>query len=363
MPSSQQCVGVVFGGLSGEHLISIKSATTVINALRSSVNRQKFLTIPFYIDREGRWHSPEVGEKVLKSQTFPSENDLKSFNKIYGFQGFPKDSEIIDIWFPMLHGPNGEDGSIQGLFQMNRKPFVGSGVLGSALGMDKLAMKAAFTAAGLDQVPYKSLIRDEIKDADNLQKIIKEIERELIYPIFIKPANLGSSVGITKASNQQELILGLNEASKYDKRIVAEEGVDAMELECAVLEENNELKASEVGQVEFESEWFNYQTKYTQGNSRSLIPAPIPNTIKEKVQKLSIEACQAISINGMSRVDFFYQKSKNKLWINEINTLPGFTSESMFPLLWEASGIPLEKLVEKLLEATSNEPNGIYSHQ
>jgi len=263
-----------------------------------------------------------------------------------GFRGLPSGALEVDGWFPVLHGPNGEDGTIQGLFSLMQVPFVGSGVLGSAVGMDKLAMKAAFAAAGLPQGPYRPLLAAEL---DQGEPLLDDLEQELGYPCFIKPANLGSSVGITKANNRAELRAGLLLAASHDSRLLVEQGLAVRELECAVLG-REPMRASVLGEVRFDADWYDYETKYSDGTSTTLIPAPLPEAVSREAQRLAVLALQAVGASGLSRVDFFYEESSGKLLINEINTLPGFTSQSMYPMLWRESGIPLEELVHQLLE-------------
>ncbi len=349
MPSSSTFVGVVFGGASREHDVSIKSATTVIGALKRGINATRYKVTSIYIDLKGRWWPDEIARKALKKGCALNEKELPLIETTSGFQGFPEGSEFIEIWYPVLHGPNGEDGTIQGLFQLIGKPFVGSGVLASAMGMDKLAMKAAFSSAGLPQVPYIPANVSELIKESSRTKLIKKLEAQIGYPCFVKPANLGSSFGISKALNQEALLKGLNLAAELDQRIVIEKSVIAKELECAVLG-TQELKASPVGEIRFDADWYDYKTKYAHNSSQTLIPAPVPDKVKTRVQKLTLQACNAITAKGMARVDFFYKEETDDLWINEINTLPGFTDQSMYPMLWEATGVTLEQLVAKLVE-------------
>jgi D-alanine-D-alanine ligase len=350
MPSSPVRVGVVFGGASGEHDISIRSAITVIQALRSGANRSRFDVLPMYIDRDGRWWPDQVAAGVLAQGAAIAENDLPQPLPPPGLSGLPEGSDTVDIWYPVLHGPNGEDGTVQGLFTLMNKPFVGAGVLGSAVAMDKLAMKAAFAAAGLAQVPYVGLDSSMLNAAGQRSALLERIESELGYPCFVKPANLGSSVGISKARNRSELEKGLTLAAGLDHRLVVEQGVQARELECAVLGVSNP-KASVVGEIRFDADWYDYTTKYSDGLSRTLIPAPIPEPRQSELQELALQACRALSVVGMARVDFFYDDQRDRLWVNEVNTLPGFTSQSMYPMLWEASGLSLEDLVAQLVDS------------
>ena len=347
MESRPTTIGLVFGGYSGEHEVSIRSATTVIHGLRSGENSQRYRVIPFYIDQEGRWWGEAFATRVLASQK-PIEPPHSIETK--GLRELPEGSETVQVWYPVLHGPNGEDGTVQGLFQLMRQPFVGAGVLGSAVSMDKLAMKAAFAGAGLSQVPYVGLHASELNDSARREGVLDRIEADLQYPCFVKPANLGSSVGISKVRNRDELETGLDHAAQLDPRLVVEQGVDARELECAVLG-RDQLRSSVVGEVRFDADWYDYTTKYTAGLSTTVIPAELPEGVAERVQQQALEACAALGVVGMARVDFFYDNTSHQLWINEINTLPGFTSQSMYPMLWEASGVTLDQLVHKLVQS------------
>ena len=235
------------------------------------------------------------------------------------------------------------------MFQLTGKPFVGAGVLGSAVSMDKQAMKSAFASAGLSQVPYVALHASELEDAKSRSALLDRIERELNYPCFVKPANLGSSVGISKVRSRQELEAGLEQAAALDPRLVVEQGVNAREVECAVLGRQT-LEASVIGEVRFDADWYDYETKYTAGRSTTLIPAPLSDPVRDRIREQALQACAAVGVNGMGRVDFFYDDANDQLWINEINTLPGFTAQSMFPMLWAASGVTLEQLVHKLIQ-------------
>ncbi len=349
MPQPPIKVAVVFGGASGEHHVSIKSAKTVINALTQGENLNRFKVVQIYIDQKGRWWGESVAQKVLKEIQNLDIDELKKETPQKGFRSFPMDIESIDIWFPVLHGPNGEDGTIQGLFELTRKPFVGAGVLGSAIGMDKLAMKMVFSSAGLPQVPYLEASEADLLKADALIELINRIESKLGYPCFIKPGNLGSSVGITKAYTKKQLIEGLKTAANYDSKILVEKNVSARELECGVIGKKN-IRTSSVGEIKHNSDWYDYHTKYSEGLSEVIIPAQIPKEITKKIQELSILACKAIAVEGIARADFFYEEDTHQIWINEINTLPGFTTNSMYPMLWEKSGLNIQKLVAMLVE-------------
>ncbi len=347
MSPSPTHLGLVFGGVSGEHAVSIRSANTVVAALRSGANGARYRVSCFYIDQQGHWWPPAVADAVLAKGTPATAEDLPAAPLRPGFQGFPEGALDVQVWVPVLHGPNGEDGTIQGLFSLMQVPFVGSGVLGSAVGMDKQAMKAAFAAAGLPQVPYACVDAAELQGSP--EPLLSRLEQQLGYPCFIKPANLGSSVGISKATNRSELLAGLQEAASHDPRMVVEQGVQARELECAVLG-RRQMRASVLGEICFEADWYDYETKYSEGRSHTVIPAVVPAAIADQARNMAIAACRAVAAEGLSRVDFFYAEATGQLWINEINTLPGFTSQSMYPMLWEATGLPLEELVHQLVE-------------
>lgn len=371
MPSSSDAggphrVGVVFGGVSGEHAISIRSACTVVRGLREGRNAKRYDVRCFYIDRTGGWWPPAMAEEVLVRGAPahpPAPPESPGSPAGPGFRGFPAGALEVEIWFPVLHGPNGEDGTVQGLFTLMGVPFVGSGVLGSALGMDKQAMKAAFAAAGLPQLPYECVASEELDETrpELIEGVLTRLERRLHYPCFVKPANMGSSVGITRATDRPSLLRGLREAAHLDPRMVVEQGVRARELECAVLGgtgSGDPLRASVLGEIRFDADWYDYDTKYTDGTSETLIPAPVPPEIAEQARSMALTACRAVAARGMARVDFFYREAEpdnpkgdaGELWVNEINTIPGFTSQSMYPMLWAASGLPLEDLVHHLVQ-------------
>ena len=347
MPSSPTPlpVGLVFGGASGEHTVSIRSARTVLEALGTGANADRYAPRLFYIDRQGRWWPEAVAGAVLASG-LPSEPDLPTTLPRPGFQGFPEGALDVEVWLPVLHGPKGEDGTIQGLFTLMERPFVGSGVLGSAVGMDKQAMKAAFAAAGLPQVPYACLNATEL--AASPDAVAEHLEASLGYPCFVKPANLGSSVGISKATNRSELLEGLRLAASLDPRLIVEQGVEARELECGVLGVNK-LRTSVLGEIRFDADWYDYDTKYSEGLSHTLIPAPVSEQVSERARALALDVFRAVGASGLARVDFFFNEELDALWVNEINTFPGFTSQSMYPMLWAASGLPLEDLIHTLV--------------
>jgi D-alanine-D-alanine ligase len=349
-------VGLVFGGASGEHAVSILSARTVLGGLRSGANEERYHVSCFYIDRRGTWWPEPVAEAVLERGRPAEPEDLPEAPQRGGFRGFPEGALEVEVWFPVLHGPNGEDGTIQGLFTLMGVPFVGSGVLGSALGMDKQAMKAAFAAADLPQVPYACVEAAELTGdgPDGPAAVLEKLEERIGYPCFVKPANMGSSVGISKATDRASLRSGLELAAGLDRRLVVERGVKARELECAVLQRSGAprdgLCASVLGEIRFDADWYDYETKYSTGHSHTLIPAPVSEAVSERARRMALAACRAVDAGGLARVDFFYDEADDTLWLNEINTLPGFTTQSMYPMLWEASGWPLADLVHELVQ-------------
>lgn len=369
---TKQQVGLLFGGRSGEHEVSISSARAIANALSTGENQDKYKLLPFYIQKDGRWLAGQVPEKILESGMPLLEEELGELGELLsrgaggavkraGGEFIPHPMSLtphpflpqvaeVDVWFPILHGPNGEDGTVQGLLKLMQAPFVGSGVLGSALGMDKIAMKMAFAQAGLPQVKYMAINRAQIwSNPCVFPKLCDEIEASLGYPCFIKPANLGSSVGITKARSRTDLETALDNAASYDRRIVVEESVVARELECAVLG-NDYPKASAIGEITYQSDFYDYETKYSTGKADLLIPAAVPEAIAAQIQQMSLQAFAAVDAAGLARVDFFYIADTGKVLINEINTLPGFTATSMYPQLWEKSGISFPELVDRLIQ-------------
>lgn len=349
---SKQRVGLLFGGRSGEHDVSITSARAIARAFHDPSNQAQYELIPFYIRKDGVWGGPAIAQGVLESgqALAPSAEQTPAEQRSQLWQ-LPPEAAQIDVWFPILHGPNGEDGTIQGLLTLMQVPFVGSGVVGSAVGMDKIAMKDAFAQAGLPQVNYIAVNRAQIwSDPCRHTHLLDEIEAKLGYPCFVKPANLGSSVGIAKAKNRKDLEVALDNAASYDRRIIVEAGLSGMrEVECAVLG-NDFPKASVVGEITYEAEFYDYETKYTDGRANLLIPANLPPAISQRIQDMAIQAFSCLDCGGLSRVDFFYVTTTNELYINEINTLPGFTALSMYPQLWGATGVPFPDLVNRLVQ-------------
>ena len=336
-------IGLLFGGCSGEHEVSIVSAQAIARALTQTPNTDRYDVTPFYIRKDGIWAVGNLAQQALDTGK-PVEGSGGSRWQ------FPPDVEAIQVWFPVLHGPNGEDGTLQGLLQLTQVPYVGSGVLASAAGMDKLVMKTIFAKAGLPQVNYEAVTRAQVwSDPCVYTKLCDHLEANLSYPCFVKPANLGSSVGVSKVRSRTELEAALDSAASYDRRIIVEAGVVAREVECAVLG-NDKPRASIVGEITFESDFYDYETKYTSGQADLMIPAPLPDAVIQTIQTQALEAFTAIDAAGLARVDFFYVETTGDVLINEINTFPGFTATSMYPQLWGATGIPFPDLVHQLIQ-------------
>lgn len=348
-------VGVLFGGRSTEHEVSILSAQSIIAAM----DPQRFEPVPLYIDKQGRWLigdtlkrlvSDTAGREYVYLPPDPTQHSLVPAqdgrtSPSGGAQGggLPP----LDVVFPVFHGLNGEDGTIQGVLELANLPYVGAGVLGSALGLDKIYMKRAFAAAGLPVVDYLPITRREYERDPNA--FIALVEARIGYPCFTKFANSGSSVGTTKAHNRVELVAGLRLASTFDRKLLVERAIDARELEISVLG-NDEPEASVVGEVVPAREFYDYDAKYLDEGSRLLIPAPVDAVIAQDVRSMALRAFQAVDAAGMARVDFFLERTNGRLLVNELNTIPGFTRISMYPKLWEASGLSYPKLIERLVE-------------
>lgn len=340
-------LAVIFGGMSTEHDVSIVSGTSIIRNL----DRQKYDIYPLYIDKQGNWYKYKESEKIYKvgdkiDNISPLDNSIEYLKQ-------------MDCIFPVLHGLYGEDGTIQGLFELIKVPYVGCKVLASSVSMDKVYTKIIFEKAGLNQAKYvyirenngKYIYVDEQFNETiyNIEEVSNEIERKIKYPMFVKPSNSGSSVGIKKAKNIEELKEAIEYASKYDKKILIEEGIDGREVECAVLG-NEKVEASCVGEVLSAEEFYGFDAKYNNSESKTVIPANIEKDIVEEIRKSAIKAFKAVNGSGLSRVDFFIEEGTNKVIINEINTLPGFTQISMYPKLFEAIGLKYSELLDRLIE-------------
>lgn len=346
---TKKVIAVLFGGQSSEHDVSKVSAATVI----SNINRDKYTIVPIYITKEGHWllyDGPieniqnEAWEKYAASAVLSPDASHRGIFRIVG----EKVKLIpVDFVLPVLHGANGEDGTIQGLLELAKIPYAGCGVLSSAVSMNKAFTKIIVEKLGIDQAKYAVVYRKDIED--NIEKAIEKIEDVCGYPCFVKPACAGSSVGITKAHNRDELVEGLWTASKEDRTIVVEENIKGLELECAVLG-NTDVKASAVGQVLAAAEFYDYDAKYNNKESKTVIPAPISNEKSEEIRKNAVEIFKALDGRGLSRVDFFMEEETERIVFNEINTFPGFTPISMYPMLFNEAGISTEELVDKIIE-------------
>ena len=356
-------MGVIFGGRSSEHEVSVRSAASVIEA----IDRKKYEVLPIAISREGKWLSPpdaaqlltQAAQSRLPAQTGatprgdvailgdPSHSGLLSFD----LNGGAPSSERLDVIFPVLHGPFGEDGTLQGLLEMANIPYVGCGVLASACGMDKVAMKLLFLQAGLPMCKYVWFLRSHWND--NPSKIIKTVAREIGFPCFVKPANLGSSVGVSKAIDKVSLKRAVDLAAQFDRKIIVEEGVDAREVECAVLG-NDEPQASLPGEYvvhDNSAGFLDYTEKYAKtGHVEFVVPAPVPRSLVTKIQRMAIRAFRSVDGAGLARVDFFLKRDTKELLINELNTLPGLTEVSGYPKMWAASGLSYTRMLDRLIE-------------
>ena len=378
-------VGILFGGRSGEHEVSLLSAASVLNA----IDKEKYEVVPIGITKEGRWLTAGDAQNLLTGkaaeksvrpttlragdpETTPGAAVLAQGESVVvppepvhrnaGLVPFQSDAAQmrrstdrainVDLIFPVLHGTFGEDGTIQGLLELADIAYVGAGVLGSAAGMDKDIMKSLFTAAGIPIVKHVTILRGAWeKDPKKAQKLI---ESKLKYPVFVKPANLGSSVGISKAHNRKELAPAIEEAAKFDRKIVIEQGVGgkkkkAREIECSVLGNDNPV-ASIPGEIVPGKEFYDYTAKYLDEGSQLIIPAKLTKAETKKVQELAVRAFQAVDCSGLARVDFLMDPTTRKIYLNEINTMPGFTSISMYPKLWAASGLAYADLIDRLIQ-------------
>lgn len=375
-------VGILFGGRSGEHEVSLLSAASVFSA----IDKNKYDVVPIGITKEGHWVTSANAERLLRGdfehgqekhlragdpEATPSAAVLARGDAILvppepqprgaalpALQTEASEAVVrpshaieVDVVFPVLHGTFGEDGTIQGLLELADMAYVGAGVLGSAAGMDKDVMKSLFRAAGLPIVKHVTILRSEWEKQP--KKAEKLVEAKLKYPVFVKPANLGSSVGISKAHNRKELGPAIEEAAKFDRKIVIEQGVGggknkAREIECSVLG-NDDAKASVPGEIVPSKEFYDYDAKYLDEGSQLIIPAKLTKSETKKVQELAVAAFEAVDCSGLARVDFLMDPKSRKIYLNEINTMPGFTSISMYPKLWAASGLSYPALIEKLI--------------
>lgn len=338
---------VLFGGMSTEHVVSRVSVSYVLQ----NISKEKFEVGVIGIDKNG-----EFLEYTGRYEDIPNENWKEYTNKIPDLVSYIKE---YDVAFPVLHGLYGEDGTIQGLFELLKIPYVGCKVLASSVAMDKIYTKIVLDRAKIKQTPSMylkvvedkmTLVQDNFEELTGDTKIFEMLEGTLGYPMFIKPSNSGSSVGVCKAKNRDELVAGINEAKKYDRKLLIEKGINCREVECAVLEIGGEVKASVLGEILPAGEFYSYESKYEDENSGTLIPARVEESVSEYIRATALRAFKAIDGSGLSRVDFFIDKDTNEVYLNEINTMPGFTSISMYPKLWEKTGIPYSELIEYLIE-------------
>lgn len=344
-------VAVIFGGRSGEHEVSLMSARSVLSVLDPA----KYEVTQLGITHEGTWLTGrDVLEKfennrmegLLPVHVSPDPSE-RGIYILEGLSGLKKWTDV-DVYFPVLHGTFGEDGTLQGLFEMADVAYVGAGVVGSSVGMDKGVFKDVMIANNIPVVDMMLVLRTEIEN--DMASVIKQAEKIGDYPLFTKPANLGSSVGVTKCNNRSDLQEGLMEAAAFDRRVLIQKGVkNVREIEVSVLG-NDEPIASVCGEILPSREFYSYESKYIDGTSGLMIPAPLPEEISECIRDYAVRAYKAIDCAGMARVDFFVEKDTNKVYLNELNSIPGFTKISMYPKLWEASGTPYSKLVDRLIE-------------
>lgn len=328
-------LGIIFGGKSGEHEVSLLSAKAVIDAFKDSEHQLVLIGIT----KDGKW----------KMYEGPTEN-IADGSWEETAEDFPVHElgEVIDFAFPVLHGPYGEDGTIQGLFEMMDVPYAGCGVLSSALCMDKVAAKMIFEREGLPSCRYELVYGEELKD--QTEEVLDRLEKKLPYPMFVKPSNMGSSVGISKARTREQLRKGLYDAAKYDRRIIVEEGLSCREIETGVIG-NYFPKAAAVGEIIQKQDFYDYEAKYTDDAGTELsIPASLSEETYEEIRNLAVRAYKIMDCSGFSRVDFFVEKETGKIYLNEINTIPGFTRYSMFPSLWKEAGVNFTELVERIVE-------------
>jgi D-alanine-D-alanine ligase len=347
--SDKKVVAVLFGGKSSEHDVSKVSAATVM----SSINQDKYCVIPVYITKEGHWvlYDGTIDnicsgnwEKYATPAILSPDTTHKGLLRIVG----DKVKLIpVDVVLPVLHGANGEDGTVQGLLELAGLPYAGCGVLSSAVSMNKAYTKIIAEKAGIAQAKYTVIKKSEL--ADNIDACITRVEDSCGYPCFVKPACAGSSVGITKAHNRNELVDGLWTAAKEDRTIVVEENITGLELECAILG-NNDVEASVVGQVVPAAEFYDYEAKYNNAESKTIVPAPIPEDKAQEIRESAVKIFKALDGMGLSRVDFFLEENTGRVVFNEINTLPGFTAISMYPMLFREAGLETDELVDRIIE-------------
>jgi len=345
-------LGIIYGGKSSEHEVSLRTAMSIMNA----VDPDKYELTPIYVRLDGNWIKGEPVSGQLQgidqlrlTESSPHRSQAKPGEELPVQQATPVFgiSEEVDVIFPVVHGPNGEDGTIQGLLELANIPYVGAGVMASAVGLDKWMMKNVFAQAGLRQVKYVGILRSQWEL--NPAEVTERIERELGYPCFVKPANMGSSVGISKAKNRDELVEAMILAAKFDRRLIVEQFVKARELEIGVLG-NEQLQTSVIGEVIAAKEFYDYEAKYKGAGTELQIPAQIPQHVEAELAEMAKTAYLALDASGLSRVDFFWDEANDLLYINEVNTMPGFTPFSMYPMLFQAAGISYRELIDRLVQ-------------
>lgn len=332
-------LGLLYGGKSAEHQVSMQTALAVIKAL----DIEKYDIHPIYITEEGDWmNGPKLTGPVqnVKELAFSGESSVSPLAL-----NSTQDEEKFDVIFPLLHGPNGEDGTVQGMLELINLPYVGNGVLASSAGMDKVIMKNLFAQAGLPQVGYNWFIRSEWES--NKTAACEKVESELGYPCFVKPANLGSSVGISKAVNRDELMAAFDEAFQFDRKVIVEEGVIAREVEIGVMG-NDTPECSVAGEIIAKKDFYDYKAKYEDEDTVMVIPAEVTESEYKMLSEMAVTSFKALDCSGLVRADFFLTKD-GKAYINEVNTMPGFTPYSMFPLLWKHTGVEYPELIERLV--------------
>jgi D-alanine-D-alanine ligase len=340
-------VAVIFGGRSGEHEVSLASAASVIRAL----DPEKYDVVPVGITKQGRWLAGTSAQKMLPEVLQAGRNVMlnadPSVAALVPADGSPSASLHVDVVFPVLHGTYGEDGTVQGLLDLAGLPFVGSGVLGSAVGMDKDMQKRLFLQAGLPVGDFTAVLRSEWER--ERARVLRQIHKKFCFPIFVKPATLGSSVGMTKVHNRAELPAALDFAAEFAQKLVIERGLDGREIEVAVLG-NDEPQASVPGEIIPHREFYDYAAKYLEQGTKLEIPARLTGAQVRRFQDYAVRAFRSLECRGMARVDFFLERKTGRVYLNELNTIPGFTSISMYPKLWEASGVPYPKLIARLID-------------
>lgn len=345
---SKKSIAVIFGGKSSEHEVSCVSAVTVIE----NIDTDAYNLVLIGITKEGKWLRVDSTKQITSGEWYNSEdNAILSPDASHKGIIVIKDNKIeriaIDVVFPVLHGLNGEDGTIQGLIELSGIPYVGCGVLASSISMDKLYTKIVVDTLNIRQAEYVAVLKSDMK---NIDKVITSVEEKLKYPVFVKPSNAGSSQGVSKAHDCDELVAGLQEAMKHDRKVLVEEEIVGREIECAVLG-GSEPKASGVGEILAAADFYDYEAKYHNAESKTIISPELPKEVEEKIRESAVRIFKAVDGYGLSRVDFFVEKDTNDVVFNEINTLPGFTSISMYPMLWEARGISKKILIEKIIQS------------